>query len=520
MTLDGLGAAADPRIGTTLGGYRIDGLAGRGAMGVVYRAWDPSLDRPVALKVLPPSLGDDEAFRQRFLRETRLAAAIDHPNIIPIYEAGDDGGVLFLVMRLVDGVDLERRLAGGPLDVAQTVGLLGPVARALDVAHTRGLVHRDVKPANILVGDDPSGTPSVYLTDFGLTKQRASQSGLTRTGSFLGTVEYMAPEQIEGRPIDGATDQYALAATAFRCLTGRVPFERDTAIAMAMAHLKEPPPRVSTFRSDIPADVDAVIAKGLAKDPAARFASCREMLGALDRAGTVVAPVRTRTNRRPLATAVALLVVLVIAGSVVASGALNRSSTPTPSPVAIGATSRPAASPTATPSSTPFWTAAEHKLLDALPADIPGTCKRGNANVDLPAAGFTGNVHGPNGDVPLLPQVTTLAIVECTPPGGLSAWFTWYALTPGSPPADAVGRIGQSFGVPAGDCAKPPARRAWETSTGASGVVMCLKDTGPGRRPWIYWSFGAGHGLGVATAPAGQYDSLYTWWQRFTLFVP
>jgi hypothetical protein len=512
MTHEG-SAGADPRIGTTLGGYRIDGVAGRGAMGVVYRAWDPSLDRPVALKLLPPSLSDDDAFRQRFLRETRLAAAIDHPNIIPIYEAGDDGGVLFLVMRLVDGVDLDRRLSDGPLDVAQTVALLGPVARALDAAHMRGLVHRDVKPANILVGDDPSGTPSVYLTDFGLTKQRASQSGLTRTGSFLGTVEYMAPEQIDGRPVDGATDQYALAATAFRCLTGHVPFERDTPIAMAMAHLKEPPPRVTQIRAGIPPAVDEVIARGMAKDSADRFATCREMIGALERAGSrapreaIAGPWLTRPRQ---AIVVAVVLILAIGGLVAASGALSPSVTLAPSVAAVVPSAT--ASPTAAPSSTAYPTGAEQSLLDTLPADLQKTCVRGLGRLDLLPAGFT---------TTSTPTQNEEASLACRPTGGASGvWFLWYRTGTtafGAPAEEAVGLIGAHFKVPDGDCAKPPARGSWQ-STGASGTVMCLKDE-PNGAPWIYWSFHSAHVLAVATAPGGQYAALYAWWQRLTTFL-
>ncbi len=527
MTTNGPGptaSATDPRIGTSLGGYRIDGIAGRGGMGVVYRAWDPSLDRPVALKLLPTELSDDEAFRARFLRETRLAAAIDHPNIIPIYEAGDDGGVLFLAMRLVDGVDLDRRLAAGPLDVPATVALLAPVASALDVAHAGGLVHRDVKPANILVGGSPSGAESVYLTDFGLTKQRDSESGLTRTGSFLGTVEYMAPEQIDGRAVTAATDEYALACTAYRCLTGHLPFERDTPIAMAMAHLKEPPPRVSTFQPDIPIAVDAAIARGMAKDPSERFASCRELVGAVERAGTPppVTANPPRIGPRSIA-AVALVAVLVLAGAFALTGRQAPAVSPSPS-VAVAASA--SVSPTPAPSSTVFPTAAEQKLLDTLPADLQKTCVRGHDQADLTAAGFTGSVANPTStgimagyNEPVLPPPSQ-ASVSCRPAGGPSgAWFLWYAITDYSPADAAMGHIVARFRVPEGDCASPPARAPWRTSSGASGTVMCLTDSGPDGQPWIYWTFGSAHVLGVATASAGHYAALHAWWQDVTPFL-
>ncbi len=520
MTASGSLASPDPRIGTSLGGYRIDGIAGRGGMGVVYRAWDPNLDRPVALKLLPPALSDDDAFRQRFLRETRLAAAIDHPNIIPIYEAGEDGGVVFLAMRLVDGVDLDRRLLGGPLDVAETVSLLRPIAGALDAAHAGGLVHRDVKPANILVGVDAAGAASAYLTDFGLTKQRASESGLTRTGSFLGTVEYMAPEQIEGRPVDRASDEYALAGTMFRCLTGRVPFERDTPIAAAMAHLNEPPPKVSTIRLDVPAAVDEVIARGMAKDPAARFGTCTELVAALDWAGRPALPSadsRPRPTRSALV-AIAGAVVIAIVGALALGQVAPPAATATPSPAAnLSGT----ASPIAAPSSTAFPTAAESTLLATLPVDLQRTCVRGLGRLDLLAAGLIGNVDG----FSVIPTQNDEASLVCRPTGGPSAvWFLWYPVTSGTarsdvgaPAEESVGRIGARFGAPDGDCGKPPARGSGQWAA-TSGTFVCLKDSGPDGQPWIYWTFHSSHVLAVATAPVGQYQALYGWWQGLTTF--
>ncbi|HEY8198426.1 MAG TPA: serine/threonine-protein kinase, partial [Candidatus Limnocylindrales bacterium] len=218
--------AADPRIGTDLGPYHVEAVIGRGGMGVVYRATDTRLDRRVALKLLSPGLADDAAFRARFLRESRLAAAIDHPNIIPIYEAGERDGTSFLAMRYVEGIDLATRLRSGPLKPREAVSMLAQVAGALDAANAAGLVHRDVKPANLLVAASQGVDQAdhVYLTDFGLTKERGSETGFTRTGSFLGTLEYVAPEQIEGKPLDGRADQYALAAIAVECLTGLAPY--------------------------------------------------------------------------------------------------------------------------------------------------------------------------------------------------------------------------------------------------------------------------------------------------------
>ena len=211
----------DPRIGTDLGPYRIEALVGRGGMGVVYRATDQRLGRPVALKLLAPGLADDDTFRKRFVHESQMAAAIDDPNIIPVYEAGEIDGAFFIAMRFVDGVDLESRLRAGALEPRETIHLLAQVASALDAAHARGLVHRDVKPGNVLIaaGSTLDRPDHVYLTDFGLTKFRGTQTGMT--GGFLGTLAYIAPEQIEGRDVDGRADQYSLACLAFECLTGR-----------------------------------------------------------------------------------------------------------------------------------------------------------------------------------------------------------------------------------------------------------------------------------------------------------
>ncbi len=271
----------DSRLGTDLGPYRIERVLGRGGMGVVYLAEQRDLGRKVALKLLAPDFADDEAFRARFLRESHLAASIDHANIIPIYEAGEADGTYYLAMRYVEGTDLDERLRAGPLDPALTIALLAQVAGALDAAHARGLVHRDVKPANLLLADEGGEVPHVYLTDFGLTKKRASQSGLTRAGSTLGTLEYMAPEQVEGGAVDAPADEYALACVAFQCLTGRVPFPRESDVAVAMAHLHDEPPSAVALRPELPAGVDAVLARGMAKDRDARYPTCLAFVTAL-----------------------------------------------------------------------------------------------------------------------------------------------------------------------------------------------------------------------------------------------
>ena len=275
--------------GDVIAGYEVERLIARGGMATVYRARDLRLDRWVALKVLAPELTQNQRFRQRFMQESQLAASLDHPHIVPIFEAGEAGDVLYLAMRLVDGVDLKTLLRGeGPLPLSRMVALLRQVAGALDAAHEHGLVHRDVKPANILVTsgrgeDDPE---HVYLGDFGLTKRAASLTGLTEAGHFIGTVDYIAPEQILGQPVSARTDVYALGCVAYESLTGRAVFDRDNDAAVIYAHLHEPPPLVTAARADLPPELDLVVGAAMAKDPNHRQASCRRLIVDLQGAGT------------------------------------------------------------------------------------------------------------------------------------------------------------------------------------------------------------------------------------------
>jgi serine/threonine protein kinase len=273
------------RAGALVAGYRLEAQVGAGGMAVVFRARDERLGRLVALKILAPAMAADAAFRRRFIAESRAAAVVDDPHIIPVYEAGEAGGVLFIAMRFVRGGDLRLVLdREGPLPPVQAVGFISPVASALDAAHGAGLVHRDVKPANILV-DARQGRPDhVYLSDFGVSKGAISSVSLTEAGQFLGTPDYSAPEQIRGLAIDGRTDQYALACVAYQLLTGVVPFERDQGMAVLLAHLSEPSPSLASRRPDLPGAADQVLAKGLAKDPEKRYGSCGAFADALRQA--------------------------------------------------------------------------------------------------------------------------------------------------------------------------------------------------------------------------------------------
>jgi serine/threonine protein kinase len=275
--------------GALVAGYRLEAQVGAGGMAVVFRARDERLGRLVALKILAPAMAADAAFRRRFIAESRAAAGVDDPHIIPVYEAGEAAGVLFIAMRFVRGGDLRLMLEReGPLRPGQAAGFISPVASALDAAHGAGLVHRDVKPANILV-DAREGRPDhVYLSDFGVSKGAISSVSLTAAGQFLGTPDYSAPEQIRGLAVDGRTDQYALACVAYQLLTGVVPFERDQGMAVLLAHVSEPPPSLGWRRPDLPGAVDRVLAKGLAKDPDQRYGSCGDFADALRQALGVV----------------------------------------------------------------------------------------------------------------------------------------------------------------------------------------------------------------------------------------
>jgi hypothetical protein len=270
------------RAGALVAGYRIESRIGAGGMAVVYRARDERLGRWIALKVIAPEWTYNEEFRRRFVAESLAAARVDDPHVIPVYEAGEAGGVLFIAMRLVTGADLWGVLRReGALSPERALELLSPVASALDAAHAAGLVHRDVKPGNILVDERPGRPDHVYLADFGLSKGAVAGISLTGTGNLVGTPGYSAPEQVQGHDVDGRADQYALACVAFELLTERAPYERDQPLAVLLAHLSAPPPSLAAQRPGMPVTADRVIARALAKRPEQRYASCRDFTDAL-----------------------------------------------------------------------------------------------------------------------------------------------------------------------------------------------------------------------------------------------
>jgi predicted Ser/Thr protein kinase len=293
-----------PGVGETFGGYTIESLLGRGGMGAVYLATHQRLARKVALKLISPELAHDDDFRARFLRESQLAASLDHPNVIPIYDADEFEGILFLAMRYVNGPSLQALLRSrGSLSPVETERITEQIGGALDAAHAADLVHRDVKPANILIAGAGEHT---YLCDFGLARHTNSQ-GMTRTGFFLGSIDYCAPEQIQGRDIDGRVDVYSLGCVVFHCLVGQPPYRRDTEFAVLNAHINDPPPAVSTLRPDLPSGIDEVIRTAMAKHRDARYSRAGELAVALRKAlaepATPVDDV-TRPARTPTAAAV------------------------------------------------------------------------------------------------------------------------------------------------------------------------------------------------------------------------
>jgi serine/threonine protein kinase len=272
-----------PLVGDEFAGYRVRAVLGRGGMSVVYQAENLRLSSVIALKVLAPELASDDVFRARFLEESRMAASLNHPNVIPIYDMGSQDDLLYIAMRYVSGTDMRQMIKKrGRILPATALFLIGQAARALDAAHRKGLVHRDVKPGNLLIerGSDDADPDHVYLADFGITKHAMSRSGLTSTGQFLGTIDYVAPEQIRGTSVLGLADQYSLGCVLYECLTGRVPFEKDLDAAIIWAHVEETPTMPTVLRPELPPEIDQVFGRVLAKRPDERYGSCREFVEA------------------------------------------------------------------------------------------------------------------------------------------------------------------------------------------------------------------------------------------------
>ena len=315
--------------GDEIAGYTLESLLGRGGMGEVFRALDAHLARAVALKVLAPGLVHDEASRERILRESQLAASLDHPNVIPIYAAGEADGHVYIAMRLVEGSDLRSILRReGQLAPGRTIGLATQIAAALDAAHARGLVHRDVKPSNVLI-DQQQDREHCYLADFGVTTRATDKPPVDVSQRLMGTLAYVAPEQIRGDAVDARADVYSLGCLLFECLTGEVPFVRESDIALVFAHLDEPPPKPSERMPELPPAFDAVIERALSKQPDDRQASCGDLVDDARRALALDAPDR---SRRRLGALLAALAIAAAAVAVTVALAVRSGPAPTAAP--------------------------------------------------------------------------------------------------------------------------------------------------------------------------------------------
>jgi pSer/pThr/pTyr-binding forkhead associated (FHA) protein/tRNA A-37 threonylcarbamoyl transferase component Bud32 len=270
-------------IGSTIAAYTITELIADDGMGILFRAEHKTTAAVVALKILSPTLAGDETSRRRFLNEARYTSALNHPNIVHVYDAGEVKKLPYIAMQYVQGHDLKQILAEeGPLDPERAVVLLSQVAEALDAAHAAGIVHRDVKPSNVMVASGAGGQPAghVYVTDFGLGRQIADDDALTQPGTFVGNALYSAPEQVSGGGLDHRVDVYAVGCMLYECLVGELPFVRERALEVMQAHLREPPPAVSDRRGGLPVMLDHVIATAMAKDPDQRYSSCAAVIDA------------------------------------------------------------------------------------------------------------------------------------------------------------------------------------------------------------------------------------------------
>ncbi len=470
----------------------------------------------MALKLLSPGLADDEAFRARFIRESRLAASIDDPNIVPVYEAGEIEGVFYLAMRYVEGTDLESHLRQGPLTPEATVHVVSQIARALDAAHERGLVHRDVKPANVLIvsGKGPDRPDHAYLTDFGLTKHRGSETGVTRAGSFMGTLDYIAPEQLEAKPVDGRADEYALACVAFQCLTGAVPFERDSDPAILMAHLRDAPPSAAAADPRLPDALDAVIARGMAKKPDDRYPSCVAFATALRQALGVRPTEERQLPLRPgrrwpwVVAGVGLVAVLAGGAMLLGGGWPSGASSGAPSGSAPGLA-------TEVPSSSAFPDAGEQALIARLPPAMRESCERGSYES---AQGY----EGQSGRGVAAPESS----IACDLPvdsGASRLYLKAYSGYSGNYVFTVAGRIGViALSVNAGqsDCAT--ARRAlqrWSAGGDEQGAMLCYQASGTS---WLYWSYDDARVLASASrdgTDSTDSTALYDWWNTDARFI-
>jgi hypothetical protein len=488
--------------GALLDEVRIERLLDTGGMGEIYLAEDTRLGRRVAIKVLPEHLAQDESFRRRFERESRIAASLDHPNVVTVYSSGNVDGVVYIAMRYVPGTNLGALMARGRVDRPTLLRILGQVAGALDAAHAIGLVHRDVKPGNILVRGDPDAGAigEAYLADFGLARDVAGER--TTEGHPMGTVHYVAPEQIQEQPTDGRADVYALGCVLFEGLTGRVPYPSEDARAELMAHLTEDPPSAGALDPSLPAQVDEVIRRALAKDPAGRYPGCGALVAAAAEALSHTAPVPVRPDAAPTES-------LLVPSTGPAPGGTGGSSPPRPRPrwlVPVGAGAglgvlavvialavggdppSPPTDPVHTPGVGAFPNAGERRITDRLQPDVVG-CERW----DEPATG-------------------ALEAVFCSS----DVQGIVYNLFPNRAQADRALDVDVTTRVETGgDCETDQnAYHGYTDSAGSGGTVACYRDEDSS---WLHWTWSdpGDPSLAVyAIAVRTDFDDaiLYRWW--------
>ncbi len=492
-----------------LPGYRIERQLGRGSMGVVYLAEDVQLRRKVALKVLLPALADDELFRKRFDRESQSAANLDHPHIVPVYAAGEAGGALYIAMRYVSGGDLLALLdANGPLSLEQAASVITPVADALDTAHAQGMVHRDVKPANILI-DGGNGKEHYYLSDFGITKIVSSGTSLTSVGQVVGTIDYIAPEQIQGKLVDGRADLYALGCVLYQCLTGVVPFLREETAAFMWAHVHDEAPPVTTRRPDLPPQINRVVARAMAKQPEDRYATCGELALALRAVASV--PEASHESIGPAG----------LFDSPPPPVAPGMTSTYTPRTAPVPA--RASAAGTSSRRRWPWWwwvlggvltlaliAGSTVAVLKYVSVQFPDEAERTLLG-QLPLAltlknSCTRDVDGEQD------TVNVRASVICTPDGDANrVVFTTFTSTQilGDRYNAAVATSG--VGPNSGDCRiAERAEGTYQSGSGrTSGRVLCYQERGSS---FIEWTDDGSRTLGLATRLDPDYAKLRAWW--------
>lgn len=534
-----------PRIGDQFGSYRLEEMIGHGGMSIVYRARHLVLERLVALKLLSPDLSEDPSFQERFIRESRLAAALDHPNVIPIYEAGEENNVFYIAMRYVPGSNLKAFLQrNGPLDRANTISIIGQIASALNAAHELGLVHRDVKPANVLMveGAAADGAHHLYLSDFGIAKQQSSH--ITRTGMFLGTADYASPEQIEGKALDARSDVYSLGCVLYECLTGNPAYEKDSEVALIYAHLLEPPPSACAARPDLSPVIDAVLAKAMAKKPEDRYGTAREMAAAVREALTAPGRAETTAPAPPDP---------AVPETVIAPAAIAESAPPAPATPPLAAPPDGDAQATPAPAGAPAATAAPAAPGPPVSTQTRRLGRRSLAAVALLALVVAGAVvaavlliGGGNGSAKGGAATGRVSLLQALLPTGIASQCATQAKPSYGaaetvlchPPANAPTSFPQAFSfsfyrshsalmtayegqvknLVIGDCGDTTGSRTWiHHSTGKTGGVrVCGND--PAGDSMVVWtheklgSFDHVDMLGVARASGRGANIFRGWW--------